>query len=188
MVSGTSAIFAFKCLPENGLAFFAAHQPTMCHEEKRPSPVPGCATLTGGTQSRPNHPVARGRSLNGQAVEGLVWADIESFLLQPDRILEQLKKHVSLQDRERPLRQQELDEFLEQREQKVAERDRILGLFRRGRIDEDTLDRQLDLIQNETAALQTQIDTATRLLSAPDRKKQLQSPEVRQERFPHVLA
>jgi site-specific DNA recombinase len=114
-----------------------------------------------------------GNSLNGHAVEALVWADIESFLRQPDRILEQLKKHVSLQDRERPLRQKELDEFLEQRELKVAERDRILGLFRRGRIDETTLDRQLDLIQHETAALQTQIDTATRLLSAPDRKKQL---------------
>jgi hypothetical protein len=71
------------------------------------------------------------------------------------------------------LRQKELDEFLAQRQQKVAERDRILGLFRRGRIDEETLDQQLDLIQNEAAILQTQIDTATRALSAPDRRMQL---------------
>jgi hypothetical protein len=41
-----------------------------------------------------------GHSLNGNVVEGLVWADIESFLLRPEEILERLKEHLLLQDRE----------------------------------------------------------------------------------------
>jgi hypothetical protein len=108
-------------------------------------------------------------------VEGLVWADIESFLLRPEEILERLKEHLLLQDRERPLRKKELAKLTAQRQQKVAERDRVLALFRRGRIDEEVLDQQLDLIQNETATLQEQIDSAGRALSIPDRASQLEA-------------
>jgi site-specific DNA recombinase len=115
------------------------------------------------------------QSLNGNVVEGLVWADIESFLLRPEEILERLKEHLLLEDRERPLRKKELAKLTAQRQQKVAERDRILALFRRGRIDEQVLDQQLDLIQNETATLQAQIDSASRALSIPDRAAQLES-------------
>ena len=39
--------------------------------------------------------------------------------------------------------------------QKGGERDRVLGLFRRGRIDDATLDQQLDLIDAEAAGLQS---------------------------------
>jgi hypothetical protein len=42
-------------------------------------------------------------------VERLVWADIESFLLGPEEILERLREHLLLQDRERPLRKKELE-------------------------------------------------------------------------------
>jgi DNA-binding transcriptional regulator YiaG len=108
-------------------------------------------------------------------VEALVWADIESFLLRPEEILDRLREHLLLQDQERPLRKKELHKLTAQRQQKVAERDRILALFRRGRIDEQVLDQQLDLIQNETATLQEQIDSARRALAIPDRAAQLEA-------------
>ena len=73
------------------------------------------------------------------------------------------------------MRKKELAKLTAQRQQKVAERDRILALFRRGRIDEQVLDQQLDLIQNETATLQAQIDSASRALAIPDRAAQLES-------------
>jgi DNA-binding transcriptional regulator YiaG len=79
------------------------------------------------------------------------------------------------QDRERPLRKKELAKLTAQRQQKVTERDRILALFRRGRIDEQVLDQQLDLIENETATLQEQIDSASRELAIPDRAAQLEA-------------
>ena len=73
------------------------------------------------------------------------------------------------------MRKKELDKLTAQRQQKVAERDRILALFRRGRIDEEVLDQQLDLIQSETATLQAQIDSASRALALPDRVTQLEA-------------
>jgi hypothetical protein len=82
-----------------------------------------------------------------------------------------------MQDSERQRRQAELDELTARMQQKTAERDRVLGLFRRGRIDETTLDQQLDLIEAEAHGLQAEIEAAARALSAGDRAAQLQSAE-----------
>jgi len=118
------------------------------------------------------------RTLNGDYVERLVWADIESFLRNPGEILERLRERVVMQDGERQRRQKELDELRDRLRQKTDERDRVLALFRRNRIDEATLDQQLDLIEVEAADLRTDIETATRTLSAGDRTAQLQSAEA----------
>jgi hypothetical protein len=53
----------------------------------------------------------------------------------------------------------------------------VLGLFRRGRIDEATLDQQLDPVDVETADPQSDIEALRRELSAGDRTAQLQSAE-----------
>jgi site-specific DNA recombinase len=118
------------------------------------------------------------RTLNGDYVERLVWADIESFLRNPSEILERLRERVVMQDGERQRRQKELDEPRDRLQQKTVERDRVLTLFRRGRIDDATLDQQLDQINTETADLATDIETSTRALSAGDRTAQLQSAEA----------
>jgi site-specific DNA recombinase len=118
------------------------------------------------------------RSLNGEYVERLVWADIESFLRNPGEILERLRERVLMQDGERQRRETELDELRGRLQQKIGERDRVLALFRRNRIDEATLDQQLDLIEVEAADLRTDIEAATRALSAGDRTAQLQSAEA----------
>ena len=118
-----------------------------------------------------------GKSLQGDYVEDLVWADIESFLRNPGEILERLRERVSMDDDERNRRQKELDCLAAALKEKAAERERVLGLFRRGRIDEATLDRQLDLIDVESSGLEAEIETATRVLSSGDRTAQLQSAE-----------
>ena len=117
------------------------------------------------------------RTLNGDYVERLVWADIESFLRNPGEILEKLRERVVMQDGERQRRQKELDDLRDRLQQKTLERDRVLALFRRNRIDETTLDQQLDLIEVEAADLRADIETAMRALSAGDRTAQLQSAE-----------
>ena len=50
------------------------------------------------------------------------------------------------------------------------------ALLRRGRIDDATLDKQLDGINAETIALITEVDAATRALSAGDQQAQLTQP------------
>lgn len=135
------------------------------------------------------------RTLNGDYVERLVWADIESFLRNPGEILERLRERLSMQDGERQRRQKELDDLTARLQQKSVERERVLALFRRGRIDDATLDQQLDQIAVEAADLQNDIEAAKRELAAGDRTAQLQSAEALLEtlrkrlagRIPHDL-
>jgi site-specific DNA recombinase len=117
------------------------------------------------------------KSLNGDYVERLVWADIESFLRNPGEILERLRERVSMQDGERQGRQMELADLTDREQQKAGERDRVLGLFRRGRIDDATLDQQLDQINTEAFRLHAEIEAASRALAAGDRTAQLRSAE-----------
>ena len=117
------------------------------------------------------------KSLNGDYVERLVWADIESFLRNPGELVERLRERVAMQDGERQRREKDLDGVKARFEQKAAERDRVLGLFRRGRIDDATLDQQLDQINTEAFRLHAEIEASTRALAAGDRTAQLQSAE-----------
>ena len=118
------------------------------------------------------------KSINGEYIERVVWADIESFLRDPGEILERLRERLALKGGERQNRQNELQQFRDRWEGKATERERMLGLFRRGRIDEATLDEHLDLIGAESAGLQTEIDTAERALSIGDQTAQLKSAEA----------
>jgi transcriptional regulator with XRE-family HTH domain len=117
------------------------------------------------------------RTVNGAYVERLVWADIESFLRNPGELIQKLRERLSAQDDDRQSRQKELDDLRERLQQKTVERDRVLSLFRRGRIDETTLDQQLDQIDAEAADLRSDIETAALGLSAGDWSAQLQSAE-----------
>jgi site-specific DNA recombinase len=117
------------------------------------------------------------KALNGDYVERVVWADIEAFLRNPGDVLERLRDRLSLKDEDRKRQEKELKSLKERLEHKTAERDRMLVLFRRGRIDEPTLDQHLELINREASALQSGIDDAERALSAEDRAAQLRSAE-----------
>jgi transcriptional regulator with XRE-family HTH domain len=117
------------------------------------------------------------KALNGDYVERLVWADIEAFLRNPGDVLERLRDRLSLKDEERKQREKELTSLKSRLEEKTSERDRILGLFRRGRIDEATLDQHLDAINAEASGLQSGIEAAERALSAEDRAAELRSAE-----------
>jgi site-specific DNA recombinase len=117
------------------------------------------------------------KNLNGDYVERLVWADIEAFLRNPGDVLERLGDRLTLKDEDRQKHEKELASLKERLDQKRTERDRILGLFRRGRIDESTLDQQLDAINLESAGLKSGIEAAEHALSAEDRATQLRSAE-----------
>jgi site-specific DNA recombinase len=118
-----------------------------------------------------------GKNLPGGLVDGVVWAEIQGFLRQSQQILTQLRQRVKLSEVERQRREQELADLRAQRREKGAERERMLGLFRRGRIDEATLDRHLDAIDGEVAALQAGITAAERALCEDERAAQLRAAE-----------
>jgi transcriptional regulator with XRE-family HTH domain len=117
------------------------------------------------------------KHLKGDYVERLVWADIEAFLRNPGDVLERLRDRLALKDDERHRQEKDLKSLKERLEQKTAERDRMLVLFRRSRIDEATLDQHLDAINSEAAGLQAGIEAAERVPSTEDRAAQLRSAE-----------
>jgi hypothetical protein len=66
--------------------------------------------------------------------------------------------------------------------EKVNERDRIISLFRKGRIDQKSLDRQLDELHAEEATLQTRIDElGRRALGVDDAQEQMRTAEAQLE-------
>jgi site-specific DNA recombinase len=117
------------------------------------------------------------KSLNGDYVERLVWADIETFLRNPGDLINRLRERLTIGEAEVQQRQTELADLTRRLEQKTEERDRIVGLFRRGRIDEAALDKELDLIDAESAGIQAEIEQASRALDANDRESQFRSAE-----------
>jgi site-specific DNA recombinase len=116
--------------------------------------------------------------INGSYVEQRVWADIETFLRNPGEILEWLRQRLQLDGEEQQRRERDLERLRGLLEQKSEERDRILGLFRRGRIDETTLDKQMDEIEKESAGLRAEIEAESRVLSSGDQREQLKSAEA----------
>jgi transcriptional regulator with XRE-family HTH domain len=113
------------------------------------------------------------KSLNGDYIERVVWA----FLRNPGDLLNRLRERLTIGDQELHQRQQELAELKKRFDQKVEERDRVVGLFRRGRIDEAALGKELDLIDAESAGLQAEIEQASRAVDAGDRESQFRSAE-----------
>lgn len=90
-------------------------------------------------------------------IEDVVWQDIEGFRDNPGDALcelaERQREHTG--DGDRVAREvAALDQTLAA---KTAERDRMLTLYRRGRIDDADLDRQLDAIDREQADLKEQL-------------------------------
>ena len=96
------------------------------------------------------------KTVNGD-LEDRIWKDIERFLRNPEAVLREVKTQFRGQELELRRSEGEAKGLRQALESKAAEHDRILGLFRRGRIDDATLDRQLDEIEQEKARLRGRI-------------------------------
>jgi site-specific DNA recombinase len=91
------------------------------------------------------------------AIEELVWADIESFLRDPGEVIHQVRAELTA-------RQSTLDRTTETEallqaslEAKEVERGRVIALYRRGRIDDIDVDRQLTEIDEEVSAVRERL-------------------------------
>ena len=91
------------------------------------------------------------KSVNAQAIEAAVWQDIEGFLRHPGEVLDQFAARVEGQYEEAERLRSELAQRQQALQALDAEKDKVIALYRRGRIDESDLDRQLDQVQQEAA-------------------------------------
>lgn len=97
------------------------------------------------------------KDVNGIFLEEAIWKDIEEFLRDPGEVAEIIRQKIAVQssrDRAPEFDRRSLETALET---KADERARVLGLFRKGRIDEAALNCQLDEIVAEEESLRTRL-------------------------------
>src|SRR5712691_10099493 len=119
------------------------------------------------------------KTIQAQVLEETIWQDILTFLHDPGPILAQLAEHLhSRQGQARDLEQERTAQAVAL-SHKEEEKERVLDLYRRGRITIADLERQLEKIAQEEADLKarlTSLETtlrgqaaiATRLKEAQD--------------------
>jgi site-specific DNA recombinase len=104
---------------------------------------------------------ARGRcqakAVRGDQLEQQVWSDVETFLRNPEPVLQQLHARLESDAQGSDQTRKQLSRLEGQLAQKATERSRIVGLYRRGRLTDADLDAQMDEIGKEEAALEAQI-------------------------------
>src|SRR5262249_55387844 len=98
------------------------------------------------------------KDVNGSFLESTIWGDIESFLRNPGAVIEQLQKRIAAERKESKPIKDRLTKLQGALDEKITERDRMFALFRKGRIQEEALNVQMDEIDREEAALKARID------------------------------
>jgi site-specific DNA recombinase len=82
-------------------------------------------------------------------IEALVWADIEGFLRNPGDVIKELVNQVQQTNEDADEINRQVTELEGAVLELNTQRDLVIGLFRRGRIDGEALERQLDQIDGE---------------------------------------
>lgn len=100
----------------------------------------------------------KSKSVRGDHLEAQVWSDVEAFLRNPRPILEQLHAKLQSDSQDSEGVGKQIDRLQELIADKANERNRVLGLFRRGRLNEKALDEQMDEIGKEETALERQLE------------------------------
>ena len=103
-------------------------------------------------------------------IEDVVWAEVESFLRDPGAVIEQLTSRLRASTETSASLDSQLTALKTALAAKDGERTKVIGLFRRGRIDDATLDQQLEDVDRERAQLEDEIQ---RLKGDADRTRDL---------------
>jgi site-specific DNA recombinase len=97
------------------------------------------------------------KAVRGDHLEEQVWSDVDTFLRNPEPVLEQLHARLESDAKGSDQIRKQVARLEGLLAQKAAERSRVVGLYRRGRLTDADLDAQMDEIGKEETALETQI-------------------------------
>lgn len=112
-------------------------------------------------------------------IEERIWEDVELFLRNPGEVLEKLAEKMQEQSGEASVSYDQVRELQRALAGMMAEKDAVLGLFRKGRIDGAALDRQLDDIAREEEGIRRQLEAIqARVQSAEQSTTRLRTAEA----------
>jgi site-specific DNA recombinase len=124
------------------------------------------------------------KDVNGSFVEQAIWADVENFLRHPSAVIEQLQQRIAAEQCDSKRGQERLARLERALALKTTERNRILGLYRKGRISEADLECQMGEVDREEAGLLAQIEQlSTGLRGLADIGAQIQSTQALLEKL-----
>ncbi len=104
--------------------------------------------------------------VNADAKEAEIWADIEHFIRNPGATLLALAAKQDAEVEAGSTAREQLAELQAKPDAQQAERDSVLALYRRQRISEHDLDRQLDAIATEERGFQRERERLLEVTSA----------------------
>ena len=96
------------------------------------------------------------KAVRGDHLEREVWTDVEAFLRNPEPVLEQLHARLESDAQGSDQIRKQVTRLEGLLAQKAAERSRVVGLYRRGRLTDADLDAQMDEIGKDETALEAQ--------------------------------
>lgn len=128
------------------------------------------------------------RSVSSQIIEQAVWKDIEIFLRNPQQVLDEIQLKLSESSNGTAPLKKEMARFQRSLDGIEAEKDRVLGLYRKGIIDEETVASQLQVVETNKANLRVQVGhIEAELKKLVDQQHQCQTTQELLERLNGIL-
>src|SRR5258706_5790560 len=93
------------------------------------------------------------KGVRGDDLERQVWADVESFLRNPGPVLAQIQQRLEAEAQSSGNIRERLKQLEGLLEQKAGERNRVVALYRRGRLTDAALDEQMEEIGKEESGI-----------------------------------
>jgi site-specific DNA recombinase len=114
-----------------------------------------------GIMGRSNRTDGRCRSalVNARRLEGAVWQEVRAFVNDPGEHIAEAQRQLREQLASAGQSEEQRRRLARELTGKEQERERVLGLFRRGRITLDEAERELDAIAAEAAQIRELIDS-----------------------------
>jgi hypothetical protein len=97
------------------------------------------------------------KAIRGAELEQIIWGDVEEFLRKPSVVIERLQARMQADAGDATKNRDRLRRLRGLLEAKAEDRNRVVTLHRRGRLNETDLDKHLDTIDQECAGLASQI-------------------------------
>ena len=98
------------------------------------------------------------KAIRGEELEQMVWSDVENFLRNPGVVIELLQGRMRKDANDATKDKERLRRLRGLLEGKAGERTKVVGLYRRGRLNDAELDQQVEEIDKEAAGLSSQIE------------------------------
>jgi transcriptional regulator with XRE-family HTH domain len=110
----------------------------------------------------------KAKAVRGDYLEQQVWSDVETFLRNPQPVLQQLHARLESDAQGSDQIRTQVTRLEGLLQQKTTERSRVVGLYRRGRLTDTELDVQMEEVGKEEMALETQLLELRRRIAGAD--------------------